>query len=208
MKRTNSSQNWLRRHFNDHYVQAAHKAGYRSRAVFKLLEIQEKDRMIRPGQVVVDLGAAPGGWSQIAAPLVGKSGDVIAMDILPMEPLNDVTFIEGDFTEQDVHDQLIAALNGREVDLVLSDIAPNMSGMRGVDQPRAMYLAELALDFAQNTLKPGGEFLTKVFQGEGFDPYLAAVRKSFSKVVIRKPKASRPKSREVYILAKGFKGVS
>lgn len=208
MKRTNSSQNWLRRHFNDHYVQAAQKAGYRSRAVFKLLEIQEKDRMIRPGQVVVDLGAAPGGWSQIAAPMVGKSGDVIAMDILPIEPLNDVTFIEGDFTEQGVHDQMIAALNGREVDLVLSDIAPNMSGMKGVDQPRAMYLAELALDFAQSTLKPGGDFLTKVFQGEGFDPYLRSVRESFGKVVIRKPKASRPKSREVYLLAKGFKGSS
>lgn len=206
MKRTNSSQNWLRRHFNDHYVQAAQKAGYRSRAVFKLLEVQEKDRIIRPGQVIVDLGAAPGGWSQIAAPLVGKSGDVIAMDILPMDPLNDVTFIEGDFTEQDVHDQLIAALNGRDVDLVLSDIAPNMSGQRAVDQPRGMYLAELALDFAQGTLKPGGDFLTKVFQGEGFDPYLRAVRQSFSRVVIRKPKASRPKSREVYILAKGFKG--
>jgi 23S rRNA (uridine2552-2'-O)-methyltransferase len=171
-----------------------------------LLEIQEKDNVIRPGQVVVDLGAAPGGWSQIAAPIVGKSGDVIAMDILPIEPLNGVTFIEGDFTEQDVHDQLIAALNGREVDLVMSDIAPNMSGMRAVDQPRAMYLAELALDFAQGTLKVGGDFLTKVFQGEGFDPYLSAVRKSFTKVVIRKPKASRPKSREVYILATGFKG--
>jgi 23S rRNA (uridine2552-2'-O)-methyltransferase len=205
MKRSNSSQTWLRRHFNDHYVQAAHKAGYRSRATFKLLEIQEKDRMIRPGQIVVDLGAAPGGWSQIAAPLVGKSGDVIAMDILPMEPLNGETFIEGDFTDQDVHDQLVAALNGREVDLVLSDIAPNMSGMRGVDQPRAVYLAELALDFAQATLKPGGDFLTKVFQGEGFDSYLRTLRQSFTKVVIRKPKASRPKSREVYILAKGFK---
>ncbi|MDT8383201.1 MAG: 23S rRNA (uridine(2552)-2'-O)-methyltransferase RlmE [Gammaproteobacteria bacterium] len=207
MKRTNSSQNWLRRHFNDHYVQAAQKAGYRSRAVFKLLEIQEKDRMIRQGQVVVDLGAAPGGWSQITAPLVGKSGTVIALDILPMEPLNEVTFIEGDFTEQAVHEQLIAALAGREVDLVLSDIAPNMSGMRGIDQPRAMYLAELALDFAQGTLKPGGDFLTKVFQGEGFDPYLQLLRQSFTKVLIRKPKASRPKSREVYLLAKGFKGL-
>ncbi len=205
MKRTNSSQNWLRRHFNDHYVKEAQKAGYRSRAVFKLLEIQEKDRMLRPGQVVVDLGAAPGGWSQVAAPVVGGKGVVIAMDILPMEPLSGVTMIEGDFTEQDVHDQLVATLNGRPVDLVMSDIAPNISGMRAVDQPRAMYLAELALDFAQTTLKPGGDFLTKVFQGEGFDPYLLALRKSFGKVVIRKPKASRPKSREVYILARGFK---
>lgn len=206
MKRTNSSQNWLRRHFNDHYVQAAQKAGYRSRAVYKLLEVQEKDRIIRPGQVIVDLGAAPGSWSQIAAPLVGKSGTVIAMDILPIEPLNDVTFIEGDFTEQSVHDQLIAALNGQEVDLVLSDIAPNMSGQRAVDQPKAMYLAELALDFAQGTLKSEGDFLTKIFQGEGFDPYVRLLRQSFNKVVIRKPNASRPKSREVYILAKGFKG--
>ncbi|NOX92683.1 MAG: 23S rRNA (uridine(2552)-2'-O)-methyltransferase RlmE [Gammaproteobacteria bacterium] len=205
MKRTNSSQNWLRRHFNDHYVKEAQRAGYRSRSVFKLLEIQEKDRMLRPGQVVVDLGAAPGGWSQVAAPVVGGKGAVIAMDILPMEPLSGVTMIEGDFTEQDVHDQLVATLNGRPVDLVMSDIAPNISGMRAVDQPRAMYLAELALDFAQTTLKPGGDFLTKVFQGEGFDPYLLALRKSFGKVVIRKPKASRPKSREVYILARGFK---
>jgi len=205
MKRTNSSQNWLRRHFNDHYVKAAQKAGYRSRAVFKLLEIQEKDRVLRSGLVVVDLGAAPGGWSQIAAPVVGDKGTVIAMDILPMEPLSGVTMIEGDFTEQDVHDQLVATLNGRPVDLVMSDIAPNISGMRAVDQPRAMYLAELALDFAQSTLQPGGSFLTKVFQGEGFDPYLQALRKSFGKVVIRKPKASRPKSREVYILARDFK---
>ena len=205
MKRTNSSQNWLRRHFNDHYVKAAQKAGYRSRAVYKLLEIQEKDRILRPGLVIVDLGAAPGGWSQIAAPIVGNTGEVIAMDILPMEPLTGVTVIEGDFTEQDVHDRLLAALNGREVDLVMSDIAPNTSGMRAVDQPRAMYLAELALDFAQSTLKPGGDFVTKIFQGEGFDLYLQVLRKSFTKVAIRKPKASRPKSREVYILARGFK---
>ena len=208
MKRSKSSQNWLRRHFDDHYVKAAHKAGYRSRAVFKLLEIQEKDRVLRPGLVVVDLGAAPGGWSQIAAPIVGKTGDVIAMDILDIEPLDGVTFIQGDFTEQDVHDQLLATLNGRQVDLVMSDIAPNISGMRAVDQPKAIYLAELALDFAQAVLKPGGDFLTKIFQGEGFDPYLKALRGSFEKVVIRKPKASRPKSREVYMLGKGFKGNS
>ncbi len=205
MKRTNSSQNWLRRHFNDHYVKEAQKAGYRSRAVFKLLEIQKKDRMLRLGQVVIDLGAAPGGWSQIAAPVVGDKGAIIAMDILPMEPLSGVTMIEGDFTEQDVLDQLVATINGRPVDLVMSDIAPNISGMRAIDQPKAMYLAELALDFSQSILKPGGSFLTKVFQGEGFDPYLLAIRKSFVKVVIRKPKASRPKSREVYILAQGLR---
>jgi 23S rRNA (uridine2552-2'-O)-methyltransferase len=205
MKKSNSSKKWLQRHFNDHYVQAAQKAGYRSRAVFKLLEIQEKDRIIRPGQVVVDLGAAPGGWSQIAAPIVGEKGDVIAMDILPIDPLPGVTFIEGDFTKQDVHDALLATLNGREVDLVMSDIAPNISGMRAVDQPKAMYLVELALDFAQTTLKPGGDFVVKVFQGEGFDAYLQAMRQSFERVVIRKPKASRPKSREVYMLGRGFK---
>ncbi len=207
MKRSKSSQNWLRRHFDDHYVKEAQKAGYRSRAVFKLLEIQQKDRILKPGMVVVDLGAAPGGWSQIAAPIVvGKSGAVIAMDILDIDPLDNVTFIKGDFTDQDVHDSLLVTLNGREVDLVMSDLAPNISGMRAVDQPKAMYLTELALDFAQAVLKPGGDFLTKVFQGEGFDPYLKVLRGSFDKVVIRKPKASRPKSREVYMLAKGFKG--
>jgi len=206
MKRSKSSQTWLKRHFDDPYVKEAQKAGYRSRAVFKLLEIQEKDRILKPGQVVVDLGAAPGGWSEIAVPLVGKQGDIIAMDILEMEPIEGVTFIQGDFTEQDVHNRLLAALDGRLVDLVMSDMAPNISGVKAVDQPRAMYLAELALDFAQEVLKPGGFFLAKIFQGEGFDPFLMALRQSFDKVVIRKPKASRPKSREVYLLAKGFRG--
>ena len=204
MKRSKSSQNWLRRHFDDHYVKEAQKAGYRSRAVFKLLEIQEKDRILRPGMVVVDLGAAPGGWSELAVPLVGKSGKIIAMDILDIDPIEKVTFIQGDFTEQVVFDRLLKALNGREVDLVMSDLAPNMSGMKAVDQPRAMYLAELALDFSQNVLKPGGDLLTKVFQGQGSEQYLKALRGSFDKVVIRKPKASRPKSREVYMLARGF----
>jgi 23S rRNA (uridine2552-2'-O)-methyltransferase len=206
MKRSKSSQTWLKRHFDDPYVKEAQKAGYRSRAVFKLLEIQEKDRILKPGQVVVDLGAAPGGWSEFAVPLVGKQGDIIAMDILEMEPIEGVTFIQGDFTEQDVHNRLLAALDGRLVDLVMSDMAPNISGVKAVDQPRAMYLAELALDFAQEVLKPGGFFLAKIFQGEGFDPFLMALRQSFDKVVIRKPKASRPKSREVYLLAKGFRG--
>ena len=205
MKRSKSSQNWLRRHFDDHYVKEAHKAGYRSRAVFKLLEIQEKDRILRPGMVVVDLGAAPGGWSEMAVPLVGKSGKVIAMDILDIDPIDHVTFLQGDFTEQEVYDSLLEALNGREVDLVMSDLAPNMSGMSAVDQPRAMYLAELSLDFSRNVLKPGGGLLTKVFQGEGSEQYLKALRGSFDRVVIRKPKASRPKSREVYMLCRGFK---
>lgn len=205
MKRSKSSQNWLRRHFDDHYVKEAQKAGYRSRAVFKLLEIQEKDRILKPGMVVVDLGGAPGGWSQIAAPIVGESGAVFALDILEIEPIQGVDVIQGDFTEQEVYDSLISALDGREVDLVMSDMAPNISGMKAVDQPRAMYLAELALDFAQSVLRPGGDFLTKIFQGEGFDAYLKVLRASFEKVVIRKPKASRPKSREVYMLARGFK---
>ncbi len=206
MKRSKSSQNWLRRHFDDFYVKKAHKAGYRSRAVYKLLEIQEKDRILKPGMVVVDLGAAPGSWSEIAAPLVGKSGKVIAMDILDIDPIDKVTFIQGDFTEQEVYDSLLEALGGREVDLVMSDLAPNISGTRAVDQPKAMYLAELSLDFSQNVLKSGGDLLTKVFQGEGSEQYLKALRESFDKVVIRKPKASRPKSREVYMLARGFKG--
>ncbi len=205
MKRSKSSQNWLKRHFDDPYVKQAQKAGYRSRAVFKLLEIQEKKRVIRPGQVVVDLGAAPGGWSQVAVPMVGRKGAVIAMDILPMEPIEGVEFIQGDFTEQDVHDRLLATINGRGVDLVMSDMAPNITGLKAVDQPRAMYLAELALDFAREVLKPGGDFLVKVFQGEGFDEFLKEVRASFQKVVIRKPQASRSRSREVYLLAQGLK---
>jgi 23S rRNA (uridine2552-2'-O)-methyltransferase len=206
VKRSKSSQNWLRRHFDDFYVKEAHKAGYRSRSVFKLLEIQEKDRVLKPGMVVVDLGAAPGGWSELAVPIVGKSGKVIAMDILDIDPIDKVTFIQGDFTEQEVYDSLLESLNGREVDLVMSDLAPNISGTRAVDQPKAMYLAELALDFSKNVLKPGGDLLTKIFQGDGSEQYLKALRESFDKVVIRKPKASRPKSREVYMLARGFKG--
>ena len=205
MKRSKSSQNWLRRHFDDFYVKEAQKAGYRSRAVYKLLEIQEKDRILKSGMVVIDLGAAPGSWSEIAAPIVGKSGKVIAMDILDIDPIDNVTFIQGDFTEQEVYDSLLESLNGREVDLVMSDLAPNISGTRAVDQPKAMYLAELALDISNNVLKPGGDLLTKVFQGEGSEQYLKALRESFDKVVIRKPKASRPKSREVYMLARGFK---
>lgn len=205
MKRSKSSQNWLKRHFDDPYVKQAQKAGYRSRAVFKLLEIQEKKRIIKPGQVIVDLGAAPGSWTQAAVPLVGKKGAIIAVDILPIEPIEGVVFIQGDFAEQDVHEQLLLAINGRNIDLVMSDMAPNISGLKAVDQPRAMCLAELALDFARGALKPGGDFLVKVFQGEGFDGYLKDVRKTFKKVVIRKPKASRPKSREVYLLAMDMK---
>jgi len=202
--RTKSSRRWLDEHFNDPYVKRAQQDGYRSRAVYKLLEIQEKDHLLRPGMTVVDLGAAPGGWSQVAAPLVGAKGRVVALDILPMDALADVEFIQGDFREQEVLDALLARLGDARVDLVMSDMAPNISGMKAVDQPRSMYLAELALDMALRVLAPGGDFLVKVFQGEEYDAYLREVRKRFGKVLIRKPKASRPRSREVYVLARNL----
>jgi 23S rRNA (uridine2552-2'-O)-methyltransferase len=205
MARSKSSGRWLREHFEDPYVKQAQSEGWRSRAVFKLLELQDKVRLIRGGMCVVDLGAAPGGWSQVAARLVGSRGRVVALDVLPMEPINGVSFIQGDFTEDEPLAALEAALEGQRVDLVLSDMAPNMSGMDAVDQPRSMYLAELALDFALHWLKPGGDFVTKVFQGEGFDEFLAQCRQAFEKVLVRKPKASRPRSREVYLLGRGRK---
>jgi len=205
LARSKSSRSWLDRHFSDNYVKQAQQMGYRSRAAFKLLEIQEKDNLIKPGDVVVDLGAAPGGWSQIAKDLAGDEGMVFALDILPMDPIAGVTIIEGDFREQGPYDKLLAMLDGRPVDLVISDMAPNISGVAAVDQPRAMYLCELALEFARQTLRPGGEFLVKVFQGEGFDDFFRQMRESFGKVVTRKPQASRSKSREVYLLGRDFK---
>jgi len=205
MSKSKSSQRWLDEHENDVYVQRARQDGYRSRATYKLLEIDEKDRLIKPGMTVVDLGAAPGGWSQMAARLVGDKGHVVAMDILPMDGLAGVDFLQGDFREQEVLDQLLKMIGDQGVDLVISDMAPNISGMGVVDQPRAMYLTDLALDMARQVLKPGGDFLVKVFQGEGFDEYMRDVRSSFNKVITRKPKASRPRSREVYLLARGFK---
>lgn len=204
--RSRSSGRWLKEHFDDPYVKAAQQQGYRSRASFKLLEIQEKDRLIRPGMTVVDLGSAPGGWSQVAVALVGHHGRVIASDILPMDSLAGVDFIVGDFTEEAVFDQILDALGERKADLVISDMAPNMSGMHAVDQPKAMYLVELAADMAARVLKPGGAFLTKVFHGEGFDELLKQLRQHFSKVSTRKPQASRARSRETYLLAQGFKG--
>lgn len=206
MKRSKSSRRWLDRHFKDEFVQRSHKDGYRSRAVYKLQEIQERDRLIRPGQVVVDLGAAPGGWSQYAMDLVGSNGRVVALDILPMDPLDGVCFIQGDFREEAVLAQLQVVLEGSGVDLVISDMAPNVTGMAAVDQPRSMYLCELALDFARECLKPGGAMIVKVFQGEGFEQYMRDLRAGFSKVVSRKPKASRSNSREVYLVATGFEG--
>ncbi len=201
-KKKRSSRRWLQEHFADTYVIQAQQKGYRSRAVFKILELQERDKLFKPGMTVVDLGAAPGGWSQVVAPLVGKKGQVIAMDILPMEPLPGVEFIVGDFAQDSVLQALLDRLADKKVDWVLSDMAPNISGIDSVDQAKSIALAELALDFALRVLNPNGGFLVKVFQGEGFDPFLIALRQSFQKVLIRKPKASRDRSREVYILAR------
>jgi len=205
MARSKSSKRWLKEHFDDFYVQKAQREGWRSRAVYKLQEIDEKDRLFKPGMKVVDLGAAPGGWSQWATHRIGEKGHVYALDILPVEPFAGVTFIQGDFREDAVYQQLLDALDGSEVDLVMSDMAPNMSGNAAVDIPRAMYLAELAMDFADQVLKPGGDLLMKVFQGEGFDALHRALRERYAKVLTRKPKASRPRSREVYLLARGKK---
>ena len=205
MGRSKSSHRWLQEHFQDEYVKQAKAQGYRSRAVFKLMEIQNKDKLIKPGMNVIDLGAAPGGWSEYVRQLIGKKNKVIALDILPMQEISGVEFIVGDFREDDVLDELYAVLDGAPVNVVLSDMAPNISGNREVDQPRGMYLAELALHTAVTVLVKDGSFLVKVFHGEGFDAFYQEVRRSFSKVVIRKPKASRSRSREVYILAQGFK---
>lgn len=195
----------MQEHFHDEYVKMAQAQGYRSRAVFKLKEIQEKDQIIKPGMNIIDLGAAPGGWSQFARQLIGKKHKLIALDILPMDPIESVDFIQGDFREQAVLDELFVILDGAPVDLVMSDMAPNMSGNKGVDQARSVYLAELALDTARTALAKNGAFLVKLFHGEGFELFYQEVQQSFAKVVIRKPKASRPRSNEVYILAKGFK---
>ena len=205
-QRSKSSHNWLREHFNDPFVKQAQKDGYRSRASYKLLEIQEKDRLIRPGMSVIDLGAAPGGWSQVTSRLIGGQGRLIASDILEMDSIPDVTFIQGDFTQDSVLEQILQAVGDSHVDLVISDMAPNMSGTPAVDMPRAMFLCELALDLATRVLKPGGDFLIKIFQGEGFDVYLKDVRSKFDKVQMRKPSSSRDRSREQYLLARGFKG--
>lgn len=206
MARSKSSGRWLQEHFDDHYVQKAKDEGFRSRASYKLLELNEKDQLIKPGMTVVDLGAAPGGWSQVAMQLVGDNGQVIASDILPMDSMAGVTFIQGDFTEEAVYEKILEAIGDRPVDLVISDMAPNMSGMSSIDQPKAMYLVELALDLARQVLKPEGVFLAKVFQGEGFDALLAEMKQSFSKVQSRKPDSSRARSREIYQLCRGFKG--
>jgi len=203
--RSKSSGAWLREHFDDHYVKEAQRLGLRSRAAFKLMEIQAKDRLIKPGMVVVDLGSAPGGWSEYSRKEVGRKGRVIASDILMMDSLAGVEFIQGDFTEESVFNQLMDLIGSDKADLVISDMAPNISGITAIDQPKGMYLAELALDMAKQALKPGGSIIFKVFQGEGFERLLAEIRSCFAKVVIRKPAASRPRSREVYLVAKAYK---
>lgn len=207
MARSKSSSQWLQEHFNDPYVKESQKDGYRSRASYKLVEIQQRDKLFRPGMVVVDLGAAPGGWSQVVAQLVGERGKVLASDILAMDTIEDVTFIQGDFTEEAVFAQLLQALEGKQADVVISDMAPNMSGIADIDLPKAMYLVELALDMARQVLKPGGSFACKVFQGEGFDAWMKECKAAFATVATRKPDASRARSREVYIVGKGFRGV-
>ena len=205
MARSKSSRRWLDRQFSDPYVKRAQEQGYRSRAAFKLLEIQDKDRLLAPGMRVVDLGAAPGSWSQIAARLVGPAGRVLALDVLPMEPLPGVEVLTGDFREDEILAELRRRLGDVPIGLILSDMAPNLSGTAAVDLPRALYLAELALDLAREILMAGGALVIKVFQGEGFDALLRALRDNFASVASRKPRASRPESRELYLVAKGFR---
>lgn len=206
-KLSKSSRNWMREHLDDPFVKRAQKEGYRARAAYKLLEIQEKYKIIKAGMTVVDLGAAPGSWSQIAGKLVGDTGLVVASDILPMDALPDVRFLQGDFREQAVFDELLNILNGRRVDLVISDMAPNTSGNRAVDQPRQIYLCELALDFAQKVLDEKGQMLVKVFQGTGFDEFRQMMLENFDVLKTAKPAASRARSKEVFLLGIGRKKV-
>ncbi|RWU12767.1 23S rRNA (uridine(2552)-2'-O)-methyltransferase RlmE [Pseudidiomarina gelatinasegens] len=204
-KRSASSTRWLQEHFSDHYVQKAQKKGYRSRAVFKIEEIQQRDRILKQGQTVVDLGAAPGGWSQFVVDSLHGNCEVIACDILPMDPIAGVDFLEGDFCDEEVLAALLSRIGGKNVDVVLSDMAPNMSGNDNVDQPRSMYLVELALDMCHQVLKPNGSFVVKVFQGQGFEEFLKDLRAAFTTVKTRKPDSSRARSREVYLVATGYK---
>ncbi len=206
MAKSKSSKGWLKEHFDDEYVRRAQEEGVRSRAVYKLEELDQKDKLLKPGITMVDLGAAPGGWSEYAAKKVGERGTIIATDILPMDYLDGVEFIQGDFREDEVLEAILSSMDNRQADLVISDMAPNMSGVGAIDQPASMYLVELALDLARQILKPGGNFIVKVFQGEGFEAFKKEAGESFKTIKIRKPKASRPRSREVYLFGQGFKG--
>jgi 23S rRNA (uridine2552-2'-O)-methyltransferase len=206
MARSKSSASWLSRHLSDPFVKQAQKDGYRSRSAYKLIELNEKDRLIRPGMRVLDLGSAPGGWSQVAGRLIGAKGRILATDILPMDALTNVDFIQGDFTADETLEQLLAWVGGGKFDLIISDIAPNITGISSADQASSIYFLELALDTVRKTLKPGATFVAKMFQGAGSDQYLKELRNHFEKVLIRKPAASRKESREVYLVAKGFKG--
>jgi 23S rRNA (uridine2552-2'-O)-methyltransferase len=205
MPRSKSSNEWLRRHVNDPYVKKAQLEGYRSRSAYKLIELNEKDRLIKPNMFLLDLGSAPGGWSQVASKLIGRNGRVLATDILPMEPIKNVDFVQGDFTDEAVVAQLMEKLGGEKFDLIISDIAPNITGIDSADQASSMYFLELALDTVRKTLKPGANFVAKMFQGSGSDAYLKELRTSFEKVLTRKPGASRAESREVFIVAKNFR---
>ena len=204
MSRAKTGKRWLQEHFSDPHVKRSRELGYRSRASLKLLEIQRRDRLIRPGMTIVDLGAAPGGWSQVAAELTGATGRVVAVDLLPMAPIPGVAFVQGDFGDADVLEQVLTLLDGGEAGLVISDMAPNISGMKGIDQPRAMALAELALDLSGRILAPGGKLLVKVFQGEGCEAFRSSLQEAFTAVKTRKPDASRARSSEMYLLASGF----
>ena len=199
------NRTWIKQHVKDPYVVQSQREGYRSRASYKLLEIVEKARLIKPGMTIVDLGSAPGGWSQVAAKLVGHMGAVVAVDILPMNSIAGVEFIQGDFTEEKILSQLLEIIGNKPVDLVISDMAPNLTGMKAVDQPAVLYLAELAVDLAQQVLTKDGIFIAKLFQGEGFDEFVRNTRKMFNIVSLKKPDASRSKSREVYLVAKGLR---
>ncbi len=204
MARSKSSKKWLKEHFEDEYVRRAQAEGFRSRSVYKLMEVQQRHRLLRPGMRVIELGAAPGGWSQYAMSLIGNRGMLIAVDLLAMDEVPGVKFIQGDFTDMETLEKILDSLDNGRIDLVMSDMSPNISGMASIDQPRAMYLAELALDLADKVLSESGVFLVKLFQGEGFDGFVRLVRKQFQKVQFIKPKASRPRSREVYLLATGY----
>ena len=204
MSRSKSSSRWLKEHFDDEYVKRSKRDGFRSRAIYKLQELQEKDLLFRPGMTVIDLGSAPGSWSQYVADLIGGQGNLLASDILPMDSIPSVRFIQGDFTEQAILDQIIAAMGNTQADIVISDMAPNLSGSDAIDQPASVYLCELALDMSQQLLAKDGALVVKLFQGAGSDEFLKQVRSCFKQVRIRKPKASRARSREVYVVAKQF----